>query len=506
MRRVISVWLPDWATDRVRRSRPDSAPPVELPLVTCLHDGRHLAIAAADRAARALGLHPGMALAHARALLPGLAVVAADPAADMAALADLAGWCLRFAPLTAPDAPDGVWVDATGCAHLFGGEAALLADLAARLARAGFAAQAAIADTPGAAWALARHGGKGLMVVPPGGQAAALAALPLAALRLTPEAVRGLRRLGVTQIGALAAMPRAPLARRFGPGMLARLDQALGRLPEPITPLRPPDALARRLAFPEPLSTADSFVTAIDRLLADVCARLAASGQGARRLDLLFERLDGSAQAIGIGTARPVRDPRHLARLFAERIGLIDPGAGVEAMELVVTRAEALAASQLATGLDGGTDGADLGALVDVLENRFGAARIYRCQPVESDVPERAVRHVPALAPPSDAIWPPHLPRPVRLLHPPQPVEALSLLPDQPPVAFTWRRLRRRIRRADGPERITGEWWRREAETASVRDYWAVEDEQGRRYWLFRRGDGTDPDSGDLSWYLHGFF
>ncbi|MBU6496885.1 MAG: DNA polymerase Y family protein [Rhodospirillales bacterium] len=506
MRRIISVWLPDWATDRLRRGSPGSAPPAEAPLVTCRHDGRRLILAAADAAARQLGLHADMPLAHARALVPGLTVMEADPSGDAAALADLAAWCLRYAPLSAADMADGIWIDATGCAHLHGGEAMLLANLTGRLARAGVTARTAIADTPGAAWALARHGTPSCSVVAPGAQAAALAMLPLAALRIAPEAVRGLRRLGIEHVAALAAMPRGPLVRRFGTAVLTRLDQALGRVAEPIMPVCPPEAVAHRLAFIEPLSTAAAFGVAIDVLLRAVCARLAATGQGARRIDLVFERADGSAQAIAAGTVRPVRDAAHLARLFAERIGGIDPGAGVEAMRLVATHAEALPATQLAAEPGKAADNTALGALLDVLENRFGAAHVYRCQPVQSDVPERSVRRVPALVAPAGAGWPKELPRPVRLLHPPRRIEALSLLPDQPPVAFTWRRQRLRIRRADGPERIAGEWWRRDAETSAVRDYWAVEDEAGRRYWLFRRGDGTDPASGDLSWYLHGFF
>lgn len=479
---------------------------IPQPLAVCVHDGRRLIVLAADAAARALGIHPGMPLAHARALHPPLVSLPAEPEADAAALAGLAAWCLRYAPFSAADGPDGIWIDITGCAHLFGGETGLLADLRDRLSRAGLATRAAVADTPGAAWALARHGDAPVRVVPPGGQAAALAPLPLAALRLAPEVVRGLRRLGVTRVAELAAMPRAPLARRFGADTLARLDQAFGRVPEPIAPAAPAAAVAERLAFAGPILTAEAFEAAIARLLPPVCAALARAGEGARRLDLLFERTDGGTQVIGIGTARPVREAAHLARLFAGRIGLVDPGPGVEAMRLAVTLAEPMPPVQLAGGPGGHHVEGDAGTLVDVLVNRFGPARVYRCAPVESDVPERSVRRLSALAAPAGAGWPAGLPRPVRLLDPPQRVEAMSLLPDQPPVAFTWRRLRRRIRRADGPERIHGEWWRRDAETVAVRDYWVVEDEAGRRYWLFRRGDGADPASGDLSWFLHGLF
>ena len=216
-------------------------------------------------------------------------------------------------------------------------------------------------------------------------------------------------------------------------------------------------------------------------------------------------------QFVAVGTARPVRDAAHLARLLGERIETIDPGLGVEAMTLWVPLAEAASPGQgdvLAS--EGGA--ADLGPLIDRLVARFGAAQVYRAAPVESDVPERSVTRVAALAAASNPrpglgrSWPAALPRPLRLLTPPQPVQAIALLPDQPPVAFTWRRVRHRVRRADGPERIFGEWWRRDGEMRAVRDYWAVEDETGDRFWLYRSGDGMAPETGNLSWFLHGIF
>ncbi|MEO8713522.1 MAG: DNA polymerase Y family protein, partial [Acetobacteraceae bacterium] len=466
------------------------------------HDGRRLIVAAVDATSARLGLHPGMALAHAQALIPGLHIVDADPAGDAGALAGLAAWCLRYAPLTSADPPDNVWIDAAGCAHLFGGEAAMLADITNRLARAGIAARAAIADTPGAAHAMARHGGE--IVVPDGGIAEALAPLPVAALRLEPETAASLRTLGLERIGQLAAAPRGPLARRFGNGLLIRLDQALGRIAEPITPVLPPSIIQHRLGFVEPLLTAEAFAAVIDTLADEVCAKLDRAGLGARQCDLLFERVDATTQAIRIGLSHPARAPRHLARLLAERLETVDLGLGVEAMRLVVSLPEALAPTQTRTLAE--EDAPDIGALVDHLRNRFGAARVYRALPVESDVPERSVTRAPPLAAAGTVNWPDDLPRPARLLARPQRVQALSVLPDHPPAAFVWRRVRHRIRRADGPERISGEWWRREHETACVRDYWAVEDEAGRRFWLYRSGDGVDPATGDLSWFLHGLF
>jgi protein ImuB len=452
-----------------------------------------------------------MKLTQAQALVPGLAVHDADPAGDAAALTELAADCLRYAPLTAPDPPDGLWIDVTGSAHLHGGETRLLRDLLRWLNHRGLAASAAVADTPAVAHAVARFGGG--RVVPLGTRDSVIASgtdviagFPIEALRLPPETLADLRLMGFEQIGPLAAAARAPLVRRFGTDLARRLDQAAGTLFEPIVPVVPPALIQARLTFVEPLLTAEAFSAVIARLTGMVCGDLERAGLGARRLDLLFERVDGSVQAIRVGTARAARDASHLGRMLDERLERVDPGLGVEAMRLVVAAADRLGFVQTASSLV--ADAApDIAPLVDRLANRLGESRIYRIAAVESDVPERSVRRVPAVAGLGViAGWPADLPRPVRLLDPPQPIEAMALLPDHPPVAFTWRRVRHRVRHADGPERIAGEWWKRDREWVSVRDYFRVEDEDGRRFWLFRCGDGSDPDSGDMRWFLHGVF
>ena len=542
--------------------------------MTAVHDGRRRVVAAADQAAAALGLRPGLAMAQALALVPGLEVVDAEPEADAEALRRLARWCVRTTPLASPCPPDGLWLDITGCAHLFGDEAGLLRQLLARLARDGLHGRAAVADTPGAAHALAHHGPGAQTVVPPGAQGEAIAPLPIAALRLAPELETTLRRVGFDLIGHLARIPRALLARRFGPLPGLRLDQAHGRVQEPLVPLMPEPVLERRVTFLEPLLTAEALQTATAHLVGLLCEEMERTGIGARQLDLLFERVDNQVAAIRIGTARPVRDPAHLLRLLIERLDTVDPGMGVEAMRLVVPLAEALRWEQQGGGDAGGEP--DVARLVDRLSNRLGADRIYRAAPVESDIPERSVRRAfPLEAAPTDSVmaglvpathvvplqqakdgsaqripmpscwtdvghrnksgddstpdppaplpwkprhepprrtkapgppWPGRTHAPARLLHPPRPIHALAALPDEPPVAFTWRRHRHRIRRADGPERIHGEWWNSDAETKSVRDYFRVEDEVGRRFWLFREGDGLDPRTGGLAWFIHGVF
>ena len=512
MRRVISVFLPLWPTDRWRRQQAarGGGPPEAAALVTRLHDGRRLAVGAADARALALGIRPGLPLAEAQAMQPGLRIIEADTSGDAESLRDLALWCQRYAPLTAADPPDGIRIDCTGADHLLGGEAALMADLQARLAGAGLSARLAMAETPGAAWGLARYGDAGPDICPDGAVEAALAPLPVAALRIPAETARLLGLLGLTRIGDLLTAPRAPLTRRFGASLLRQLDYARGTLFEPLEPVPPRSLIRHRLGFAEPLMTAEALGLALTRLARAVSDALARRGEGARRLDLVCERVDHGVQVIALGTARPVRDADHLARLLQERIETIKPGHGVEAMTLWVPLAEPLAAVQSVaeTGERSALarEMAALAPLIDRLAARFGAAQVYRLTPVDSAVPERALARAAPLAPPSGRNWPAHLPRPVRLLSPPQPIQALALLPDQPPAAFTWARQRHRIRWADGPERIFGEWWRRAGEARAVRDYWAVEDEAGARFWLYRSGDGEDPATGNLSWFLHGVF
>lgn len=481
-------------------------PPAEVPFAVAGREGSRRILCATDAAARRAGLHVGMPVAQAQALLPNLVLLEAEPERDGEALAALAVRVLRrHSPIVALDPPDGLWIDATGCDHLFGGEEAMLADLRRCLNGEGFACRVALAGTTGAAHALARFGGKGLVVVPQRGEGAAVGALPLAALRLSDEVVAGLARLGFETIGQLAAVPRAPLVRRFGMEVVRRLDQVSGAAAEPLDPIEPPDMPRVRLGFVEPIGSPEHLARAIAELAGMLCQRLAEQGLGARRLDLAFTRVDGRVETVRAGTAAPNRQPHHLVRLLVERLSTVDPGFGVEAMTLAAPLAEPLDTRQIAAGFADAAAG-DIALLVDTLANRLGAHRLYRAAPVESDVPERAVRAVAPLAPALGRGWPAELPRPVRLLDPPEEVQTLALLPDHPPTHFVWRGTRHHVTRADGPERLFGEWWRRDAEWAAVRDYFAVEDETGARFWLFRAGDGSDPATGSHRWFLQGLF
>ncbi|MGQ9371189.1 Y-family DNA polymerase [Azospirillum sp. ST 5-10] len=504
-RRILSLWLPRLATDAWRRRQGN---PAARPAAAVLVERGRRLVAAVDRLAEEAGVRPGATLADARALEPGLAVFDADPEGDARRLDRLADWALRYTPWTRPDGGDGLLLDVTGCAHLLGGESPLLRDLTDRLAAAGFESRAAIADTAAAAWAVARFAGSPRRAVPPGGQRAVLDPLPVAALRLPPAAAEGLAAVGLRRIGDLHPVPRATLAARFGPEVGRRLDQALGRLDEPLSPHRPVPRHAARLAFAEPIATPEAIAAAVRRLLERLCAGLERTQEGARRLELaayrIDRRLDDPVQGVAIGTGRPRRDPAGLLRLFAERLERIAPGPGIEAMTLAADETGPLGAAQV--GFDGGFggdgDAAPLGELVDRLGNRLGPASVLRLVPRQSWLPERTVAGAPALEAAADAAsWPADRVRPVRLLAPPEAVEAIAPIPDDPPVLFRWRGAVHRVRRADGPERIEAEWWRTEGEP---RDYYRVEDTDGRRFWLFRQG--LYRPGVKAAWFLHGFF
>lgn len=503
----------------------------EPPLVTAHRvDGRDL-VHAANGSARALGIAPGMWLTQARVMAAGLHILPADQEGDRAALHDLAvALAKRWAPTVSvsdeePGGAGGLFMDLTGVAHLHGGEQGFAVRLLRLLARLGYAARVAVADTAGAAWALARQAPAPVVIVPPAWHVDAIEPLPVTALRLEEAHVRLLDRLGVQTIAELMRLPRKPLTRRFGGALVRRLDQATGRAPEPLERVAVPERVEVFRRFFEPIGSAEAIEQCLEELAAQLSEALAEVGKGARTVLLVAERVDGRAQTLRVGFARPNRRADHLLRLLRRRIEEIDPGFGIDAVSLHVLRADPLGPETLGPAL-AQEDEPDLAPLVDTIANRAGRRMPWRAKPVESDVPERTVTAVPALAPPErdgpklreddvrrladgedDHPWHPRWPRPVRLLPRPEPVEhVLAEMPDQPPKRFTWRGESYRIVRADGPERITGEWWRRPAERDAVRDYFSVEDQDGNRFWMFRRGDGVRTETGDLSWHLHGLF
>ncbi|MGY6246832.1 Y-family DNA polymerase [Bosea thiooxidans] len=506
MTRVVSVFLPNWSIDRFRRMAGGAAPPPEVPLVLIARDGSRRVVQAANAAALAAGLRVGMPATKAQALVPGLLVEEADTAADAQELERLAIWLhQRVAPIVAPDPPHGIVIDTTGADHLHGSEADMLDAIVGRLAMSGVEARAAIADSWGAAHALARYVSQSTVVATAGHQARPLIPLPLECLRLPAKISNDLRVLGFETAGDIIAQPRSPLTLRFGPEIARRLAQALGEVAEPIIAIRPSDLIEVRRAFAEPIGAPETIARYIGKLVAQLCDRLEARALGARRLDLVCHRVDRGLQTVRVGLAKPVCDVKRLTRLLCEKIEAIEPGFGIEIMTLAATLAEPLERKQAVSSLVEETS-ADVSGLIDILANRVGERAVYRMAPVASDVPERSVRRVAALTEETGAVWPGHWPRPARLLPRPEPVETMSLLPDHPPAWFSWRGVRRRVRRADGPERVYGEWWKREAEMVAVRDYFRVEDDAGERYWLYRAGDGEDVATGSHRWFLHGVF
>ena len=470
-------------------------------------------VAAADRLALELGIAPGLGVADAQALAPGLMVEPADPAGDAAALHRLAEWATRFSPLVAPDPADGLMLDVTGCAHLWGGERQLLEDALRRLESHALSATGAIAGTIGAAWATARFSGARFgtgAILPPGSVSGALAGLPVQALRIDAATADGLMRVGLRKIGDLYPMKRAGLAQRFGTALITRLDQALGCAGETLSPLSPPPDRRVSLGFAEPIATPESIHRVAELLVERLSRELAEHQRGARSLRLSAYRIDGAVSAIAVGTARPSAEPRHLFHLVAGKLEQIDPGPGIEFMSLAADRTEV--ATPLQSGLidadESAISAADLAPLMDRLANRLGADRLARPMPVESYVPERAVKLVPPLEETKQKPWPSLPPRPTRLLPNPEPIEVMAPVPDDPPITFRWRRIQHRVVWAEGPERIAPEWWRPAAsgadEALETRDYYRVEDEAGGRYWLYRAGLYQDRRA--PRWFLHGVF
>jgi protein ImuB len=490
--------LPHWPITRLLRNSV-SSPDRPLVTVETVRGARRLA--AVGLHGEAQGLRSGQSLTEARTICPELVPIEAEPAADLAALARLAVWCERYTPMAAIDPPDGLWLDITGCAGLFGGEAAMQRDLATRLKRHGISCRLAIADAPGAAWALAHAEDR----------SSALPDLPLAKLRLNPDIVIGLRRLGLRTIGDLQRLPRADIAARFGGEPMLRLDQALGVAEEAIEWPRPPVEWLDRLAFAEPIGTPEDLANALSRLAERLCGRLAEQNQGGQSFTARFFRVDEVVPLISVTTAQPIRDPAYLTRLLREKLETVDPGFGVEVMALEADRVAPLSLSQgRLTDLAAAETAGNLAAVVDTLGNRLGPEQVWRVAPYASHVPERAVQRVPVL-PVKQPSWvnDPAAPRPIRLLRRPEAIEVIAPVPDDPPIWFRWRGASHRITAAAGPERIAAEWWRgKQTDTRPVtdmiRDYYRVEDADGARFWIFRAG--LHAADRMPNWYLHGLF
>ena len=531
-RRILSLWFPRLGAERVLRLEPGLG---EAPLVTVAEISNLRQLAATSAVAEGLGASRGQSLSDAMVLCPGLVTRPADPGREAAFLGALRRWAGKFSPWVAEEPPEGLMVDLTGCAHLFGGEAGLLAEVEADCARLGLTVRAGIADTPGAAWALARYAGRAsgaaarsgddidqearatrsraarrrhwekggpapqvaplaasaARIAPVGGVRAAIGPLPVAALRLDDSAVADLVRLGLRRIEDLSGQPRAALARRFGAMLVRRLDQAMGTEPEPITPAKPPDHFAVRLTLPEPIGLEDDMLAAVDRLLPRLTEALEDKGRGAREVRLEAQRVDQGTAVIEVGLARPSANPDRIRPLLAMKIGDIDAGFGIDRVRLVATRTEPLHAHQHRGHLDAARDGADrvtggapLDDLIGKLGARLGLEAITRLHPADSHIPEKpALTFGAAWSEPAQG-WPdPPGPRPILLWRP-----EIVTAPDVPalPATFRWRRRDLLVVAAVGPERIAPEWWLDEPDwRTGLRDYWRVTTDAGEVLWLY---------------------
>nr|WP_246441547.1 DNA polymerase Y family protein [Aminobacter aganoensis] len=475
-------------------------------------------IAALDAQAEALRLRPGMGIAEARAMHPSIDVVEADPEADRRLLESLADWCDRYTPLVALDGDNGLFLDITGCAHLFGGEKALLADLMARFFHQGFDVRAGLASTPGAAWAAARFAAGHIIAA--GGERNFLARLPLSALRIDARTKTGLESVGLRTVGAIMDGPRAPLVRRFGAELIERLDQALGRLEEAISPRLPVAPLSVERHFADPLSLLDDIERLIGLLAATLKVDLERREEGARALELLLFRVDGAVSRITVGASRPIREPTLVRRLFHERLATLgetmDAGFGFDLVRLSALSTAAFDARQADLAGEIDDDGEEFAIFADRVTARLGEAAMLEPATAESHLPERAAPALPyareearrSMAGPARAAAPAGrrpAERPVRLFRQPEPIDVPATeVPDGPPLHFRWRRALHRVARAEGPERIAPEWWREEAD-APTRDYYRIEDADGRRYWLYRQGL-YNAQAAAPRWFLHGVF
>lgn len=496
--RFVSLWFRHLTTDRLTLRRPELQ---QLPFVLAAPVRGRMMITAANPLAEAQGITAGTTAADAKAIVPDLQVVDDIPGQAAKLLKALGEWCIRYSPFIAVDLPDGLILDVSGCAHLWGGERGYLKEIVTRLRSKGYDVRGAIADTVGTAWAVARFA-RVKPIIEPGKHVDALLSLPPAALRLEAVTLERLQKLGFYSIRSFIGIQRSVLRRRFGQDFLLRLDQALGNEDEPLQLLHPVEPYQERLPCLEPIRTATGIEIAIQTLLKKLCRRLQGEGKGLRAAVLKGYRVDGQIIQTDIGTNCASCDTNHLFKLFELKIPLLEPGLGIELFTLEAPKVEDVSPEQEALWSPEGCGLADehLAQLLDKLANKIGAGNIYRYLPQERYWPEQSIKPALSLKDKPSATWRTGRLRPSLLLSKPERIEVTSLIPDYPPMLFIYKDQVHHIKKADGPERIEREWWLDEGQH---RDYYQVEDREGRRYWLFRSGHYSDEQS---QWYIHGFF
>ena len=497
-KRFVSIWFPHLATDWHTRKQPQLR---NMAFVLKASQQNRMVITAANPLAQAQGIYRGTVLADAKAILPSLHTIDDKPGLTKQLLDRIAEWCFRFTPIASPNYPEGILLDATGCAHLWGDEEAYITDISNRLLKRGYTVSTAMAGTVGSAWAMARYG-KGKRVVAEGAEVQEIRQLPVSSLRLEPLMVVRLHKLGLRQINDLLTISRTSLRRRFGPELLQRVQQALGETEETITPVYPVEPYQERLPCLEPILYLTGIEMALQQLLAILCKRLRSEGKGLRTAFFRAYRLDGGTSGIEIGTNRPSRNEEHLFYLFSLKLSTIEPKEGIELFILEATVVEDWdpVQEQIWHTRSGITD-PQVAELLDRLAGKAGQQAIRRYLPVEHHWPERSFKRASSLTETPATEWKTDKPRPLQLLHPPERIDVTAPIPDYPPMLFRYKGELHKIVKADGPERIEQEWW---IQQGDHRDYYSVEDEAGRRYWLFRSGHYSE--TAQPLWFLHGFF
>jgi protein ImuB len=495
-KRYVSIWFRYLLTDRSAQHTPQLN---KLPFVLVAPERGRMMIVAANALAQKESIDPGMVLADAKAVFPSLQYKDAKPGLELVLLNNLAEWCIRYGPVVAIDLPDGLILDATGCAHLWGGENAYLKDISNRFRCMGYYVHAAIADTIGKAWAFARFVSSNNVIED---ETTTLLALPPASLRIEHSTIERLNKLGIRQIRELVNIPRPALRRRFGHLLLQRLDQALGQEQEFIQPVQPVEVFEEHLPCLEPISTARGIEIALTRLLDTLCERLYKQQKGVRTAVFKCYRIDGKMEQIEIGTSRASHNAVHLFKLFELKIDTIEPALGIELFILQAPKVDDVIVPQekLWNGTSGLLD-PGIAELIDRIEGKIGGGHIHRYLPAEHHWPERSIKPAISLDETPSIPWRTDKPRPIQLLPVPEKIAVTAPIPDYPPMQFNYKGKLHKVAKADGPERIEREWW---IDKGLHRDYYAVENELGQRYWLFRLGHYDDDEVPE--WYVHGFF
>ena len=497
-KRFAAIWFRHLKTDWIIHRKPELK---NIPFVLALPDHGRMRITEVSAIAKSKEIFPGMVVADARVIIPSLKILDDKPGLSDSLLKKLCAWCIRYTPVAAIDLPDGLILDITGCAHLWGGEESYLGNILLRLKTFGFHVRAAIADTIGTAWAVCRYA-KQKAIIKPGKQAEALMQLPPAALRLDIDTLERFQKLGLYQVCSFITMQRSALRRRFGRQLLLRLDQALGKEEEFIQPLIPVEPYQERLPCLEPIQTATGIEIALQRLLGSLCKRLKHDGKGLRVAAFKCYRIDGKTEEIAISTNHPSNHSDHIFKLFELKIPSIEPAFGIELFTLEASKVESSAPLQETLWTPNSSlESKEVSELLDQLENKFGGNIIHRYLPDEHHLPERSIKLAASLTEKPAIAWRNDRPRPIQLLPVPHAVEVMAPIPDYPPMTFRYKGRLHKVEKADGPERIEPEWW---IEKGSLRDYYTVEDEEGKRFWIFREGQ-YDADK-IPSWFIHGFF